>query len=220
MATTRQKQTVYEFGDFRLDAAKRQLLHDGQPVQLSSKAFDLLLVLVESEGRLVEKQELYQRVWADQIVEESNLTVHISAIRKALGERKQSPRYIVTVPGHGYRFIGNVANLGEEREVVIETETVSRIVVESEEISDAENDGAGQLLVVNGQSKSSAADGVEISSSRAAVLTVEALPAADAKRLMVDFPAQHLTSESTGAPNGASLRASENQEADDQWQNP
>jgi DNA-binding winged helix-turn-helix (wHTH) protein len=107
-------------------------------VPLPSKAFDLLLALVENSGRLVEKEELYQKVWADQIVEESNLTVQMSAIRKALGEGKHNPRYIVTVPGYGYRFVGEVASPGEGREVVIETETLSRMVIEREEASDAE----------------------------------------------------------------------------------
>lgn len=130
---SRQKQQIYEFDNFRLDAAERQLLRDGEIVPLPSKAFDLLLVLVENNGRLVEKEKLYQRVWADQVVEESNLTVQMSAIRKALGERRDNPRYILTVAGYGYRFIGDVVNLNEDAEVVIETETLSRIVIQREE---------------------------------------------------------------------------------------
>src|SRR5437870_3765249 len=91
------KPQVYEFDNFRIDAGERQLLRDGQPVTLPSKAFDLLLVLVQNSGRLVEKEELYQKVWADQVVEESNLTVQMSAIRKALGERRGRQQYINTV---------------------------------------------------------------------------------------------------------------------------
>lgn len=72
-----------------------------------TRTFDLLFVLVENSGRLVEKEEIYNRVWGDQVVEESNLTVQVSAIRKALGERTQNPRYIATVPGYGYRFVGD-----------------------------------------------------------------------------------------------------------------
>jgi DNA-binding winged helix-turn-helix (wHTH) protein/TolB-like protein/tetratricopeptide (TPR) repeat protein len=132
-AMSKQKQQVYEFDNFRLDKRERHLWRDGQAVPLPSKAFDLLVVLIESKGQLVEKEELYQRVWADQVVEESNLTVQMSAIRKALGERKQNPRYIVTVAGHGYRFVGDVTTLGEDAEVMIETETLSRIVIEEEE---------------------------------------------------------------------------------------
>lgn len=105
-----QKLAIYEFNNFRLDAAERQLLRDGKPVTLPSKAFDLLLALVENNNRLVAKDELFSHVWHNQIVEESNLTVHISALRKALGETKNNPRFIETVPGYGYRFVGDMQN--------------------------------------------------------------------------------------------------------------
>ncbi|MEW6128138.1 MAG: winged helix-turn-helix domain-containing protein [Acidobacteriota bacterium] len=137
MATmSKLKQQIYEFDNFRLDVARRQLLRDGEFVQLSSKAFDLLFVLVESGGQLVTKEELYGRVWANQVVEESNLTVQMSALRKALGERRDHPRYIMTVPGHGYRFLGEVFSPGEDADVLIETETVSRLVIEKAEESE------------------------------------------------------------------------------------
>ncbi|HKQ74607.1 MAG TPA: winged helix-turn-helix domain-containing protein [Blastocatellia bacterium] len=128
MAISNQKQQVYGFDEFRLDVGERRLLREGRPIALPSKAFDLLLALIENRGRLVEKGELYSRVWADQIVEESNLTVQMSAIRKALGERRNNPRYIATVAGHGYRFIGDVAILDEE----IEVKTTSRNAIEPE----------------------------------------------------------------------------------------
>ena len=136
---SKQKRQVYEFDNFRLDAGERLLWRDGEPVMLPSKAFDLLLVLIENKGRLVDKKELYQKVWADQVVEDSNLTVQMSAIRKALSDRdpQRNPRYIATVAGRGYRFVADVASLDEDR-VATETETVARIVVEREETSDAE----------------------------------------------------------------------------------
>jgi Tol biopolymer transport system component/DNA-binding winged helix-turn-helix (wHTH) protein len=137
-AKSKQKRLVYEFDDFRLDAAERQLLRNGKAVPIPSKAFDLLLVLVERNGHLVEKDELYSRVWADQIVEESNLTVQMSAIRKALGEGKGQRSYISTIKGRGYRFTADVANLNEDKELVIETETLSRIVIEKEETTDTQ----------------------------------------------------------------------------------
>jgi DNA-binding winged helix-turn-helix (wHTH) protein/Tol biopolymer transport system component len=133
-----QKRQIYEFDNFRLDAGERQLLRDGEPITLSSKGFDLLLVLVENSGRLVEKEQLYQRVWSDQVVEESNLTVQMSAIRKALGEHRT--QYIKTIIGRGYRFIADVRILGEDPVVVIETQTISRIVVEREEDDDYDNE--------------------------------------------------------------------------------
>ncbi len=122
---------IYSFDNFQLDAGNRQLRRDDKPLSLPAKAFDLLLALVENNGRLVEKDELFTSVWQDQIVEESNLTVHVSQIRKALGENKNNPRFIQTVPGYGYRFVGDVSNL-EDEEIVIETETLSRITIEKE----------------------------------------------------------------------------------------
>ena len=122
---------VYEFNNFRLDPGERLLLRDGEEITLPSKAFDLLTVLVGNSGRLIEKDELYRRVWADQAVEESNLTVQMSAIRKALGEDRHHPRYIATVAGHGYRFVADVAKIDSD-DLVIETETVSRLIIASE----------------------------------------------------------------------------------------
>lgn len=96
----------YEFDDFRLDSHKRLLLRAGEPGRL--KAFALLLVLIERRERVLEKDELRQTVWPATTVEENNLTVHISALRKALGERAGVPNYIVTIPGQGYRFTAEV----------------------------------------------------------------------------------------------------------------
>jgi DNA-binding winged helix-turn-helix (wHTH) protein/tetratricopeptide (TPR) repeat protein len=98
----------YEFGPFRLDAGERLLLRDGAVVQLTPKAFDLLLVLVEQHGHLLEKSELLKLVWPDTIVEEANLSYNISLIRKALSCGKNGQRYIETVPRRGYRFIAPV----------------------------------------------------------------------------------------------------------------
>src|SRR5688500_18777292 len=100
---------IYRFNDFELDALKRQLLRRGQPVTLQPKAFDLLLVLVENGERLMTRDELLNLVWPDQIVEESNLTGHMSALRKGLGEQKGEHRFVVTEPGRGYRFVAEVA---------------------------------------------------------------------------------------------------------------
>ena len=76
----------------------------GQSVQLQGKAFDLLVVLLENRDRVIAKEELMELVWRDQFVEEANLTVQISALRKALGEKKDEHRFIVTVPGRGALF--------------------------------------------------------------------------------------------------------------------
>jgi len=99
---------VYEFGPFRMNPGRKLLLRDGEPVTLTSKAFETLLVLVERREKVVSKDELMQALWPDSFVEESNLTQHISILRKALGETPQDHRYILTFPGRGYRFAGNV----------------------------------------------------------------------------------------------------------------
>jgi DNA-binding winged helix-turn-helix (wHTH) protein/TolB-like protein/Flp pilus assembly protein TadD len=102
-------QHFYEFGPFSLDASRRRLLRAGEVVPLTPKAFDTLLALVEQSGRVVEKDDLMERVWPGVAVEENNLTQNVSALRKALGERREQPQYIATVPGLGYRFIAAVS---------------------------------------------------------------------------------------------------------------
>lgn len=98
-----------EFRGFRLDPAKRLLFQpDGNSVPLMPKAFETLLYLVENGGRVVEKEELFREVWPDTIVEENNLTQNISALRKIFGERPGEHRFIVTVPGSGYKFVADV----------------------------------------------------------------------------------------------------------------
>lgn len=121
----------YQFEEFELDVPKRQLRRDGMIVELKPKAFDLLLVLVENSGKLLSKDDLFRMVWENQFVEESNLTVNMSQIRKALGEKASQPRFITTVSGQGYRFVGEVRELGEETdEFVIESQTIARVTVE------------------------------------------------------------------------------------------
>jgi Tol biopolymer transport system component/DNA-binding winged helix-turn-helix (wHTH) protein len=132
-----QKGRFYTFDGFSVDVTKRLLLRDNQPVSLNPKAFDLLLALVERRGRVVTKDQLLESVWPDQFVEEGNLTVHMSALRKALGERKKEHRYVVTVPGQGYQFVANVFD-GDSPggDVIIEEHTFSRIEVEQEDSLD------------------------------------------------------------------------------------
>ncbi len=99
---------LYEFGPYRLDPGRKLLLRNGEPVALTSKALEILLVLVERSEHLVTKDELMKEVWPNTFVEEANLSQHISMVRKALGETPQDHRYIVTFPGQGYRFAGGV----------------------------------------------------------------------------------------------------------------
>ncbi|MBA3355917.1 MAG: winged helix-turn-helix domain-containing protein [Pyrinomonadaceae bacterium] len=102
---SREIRNLYEFDSFRLDPAERQLLRDGQPVALTPKVFETLVVLVERSGHLVEKEELMKLVWAEAFVEEANLARCIHTLRKALGEEHNGHKYIETVPKRGYRFV-------------------------------------------------------------------------------------------------------------------
>jgi len=92
---------IIQFGRFQLLLRRRQLLADGEPIELGTRAFDLLLVLLEADGSLVPKDELLRRVWPGVFVAEENLKVQISALRKALGEDRD---FIRTDVGRGYRF--------------------------------------------------------------------------------------------------------------------
>ena len=95
-----------EFGRFRLLPHRRELRADGVAVELGSRAFDVLMVLTEARGALVTKDEILSRVWPDTVVEENNLVVQISALRKALGEDRD---FIRTVSGRGYRFVAEIS---------------------------------------------------------------------------------------------------------------
>ena len=98
----------YEFGPFRIDLERYLLLRDGEPISLSPKVFETLLFLVQNRGRVGKKDEIINSVWPDTFVEESNLAQNVFLLRKALGEEKNEHRYIVTIPGVGYRFVAPV----------------------------------------------------------------------------------------------------------------
>lgn len=97
---------VYRIGDFTLNEDTRQLLANGNEVHLSPKAFDLLAVLVANCDRAVSKGELQQRLWPSTFVEETNLASLVAEIRRALSDSAATPRFVRTVYGFGYRFVG------------------------------------------------------------------------------------------------------------------
>ena len=99
---------AFEFGPFSLDAGKRLLLRNGEAVPLAPKVLETLLALVESRDRVLSKDELLDRVWGGASVEEGGLTRNVSILRKTLGEKPDDHQFIVTVPGHGYRFVADV----------------------------------------------------------------------------------------------------------------
>jgi DNA-binding winged helix-turn-helix (wHTH) protein len=142
---------LLEFGPYRADPERRLLLRGQNPVALSPKAFDLLLVLLERSGEVVSKDDLMKLLWPDTFVEESNLGQHVFQLRKALGDRPQDHTYIVTVPGRGYRFaeqvrpvapeIANIAQdhkreeqgeEGEEREIVVASRSLQKVRIEGD----------------------------------------------------------------------------------------
>src|SRR5215207_8718417 len=96
------------FGPFRLLPTQRLLLEGDTPVRLGSRAFDVLAALVERAGEVVGKEELIARAWPQTLVEEANLKMQVSALRRALGDGQGDNRYVITVPGRGYNFVAPV----------------------------------------------------------------------------------------------------------------
>ena len=125
----------YEFGPFRLDADQGLLWRDGNVVSLTPKAIELLRVLVASDGRLLAKQELLERVWPESFVEEANLSHNIYKLREALGE-KLHDKYIETVPRRGYRFVAKVTEVLDHGGEAIAAEVSRMHIVIEEEKSD------------------------------------------------------------------------------------
>jgi TolB-like protein/DNA-binding winged helix-turn-helix (wHTH) protein/Flp pilus assembly protein TadD len=114
---------LYEFCPFSLDPQERILWRDGKPLPATPKVFDTLLFLVRNQGRVLTKDELLQEIWPGTFVEEVNLAVNISTLRKLLGENPQDGRYIVTVSGRGYRFVASVRETGRTAEEDLDGKT-------------------------------------------------------------------------------------------------
>ena len=123
---------LYQFGPFRVNAEKEILLRAGEPIQLTPKTFQILLVLVRHSNEVVTKEDLMKTVWPDTFVEEANLSRNIFMLRKALGERPQDHRYVVTVPGRGYRLAESVHLLAEDELSIIAADH-SKVQVQVEE---------------------------------------------------------------------------------------
>jgi DNA-binding winged helix-turn-helix (wHTH) protein len=128
----RLQQRFHDFGPFRVDASRRVLLREGNPVPLTHKAFDILMVLVRNANRIVEKDELMSLVWPGTVVEENNLTRNISSLRKALEEGPTQPRFIVTIPGRGYQFAAETPVMEPQSEVIFERHARAEVQIEEE----------------------------------------------------------------------------------------
>lgn len=117
-----QTSEFYDFGRFRVKSEERLLLRGEELVPLTPKAFDVLLTLLENDGRIVKKDDLMKKVWPNTFVEEGNLTQNVSLLRKALGESADGPQFIETVPRRGYRFVAPVSRIkGTNGEQLSET---------------------------------------------------------------------------------------------------
>src|SRR5690348_16648803 len=99
---------VYRFGHFVLNPTLRVLYRDGEPVHITAKSFETLLVLIRRRGQVMNKDELMAALWPDTVVEEANLAQSVSTLRKALGDNPAEHRYIATIPGRGYSFVATV----------------------------------------------------------------------------------------------------------------
>ncbi len=118
--------SIYEFGPFRIDLDRYLLLRNNETIPLSPKVFETLLYLVQNRGRVAKKDEIISSVWPDTFVEESNLAQNVFLLRKALGEEKNEHRYIVTIPGIGYRFVAHVSEL-ETTSAILEPEPSNKV---------------------------------------------------------------------------------------------
>src|SRR4051794_16111287 len=148
MVQTKSGKELYDFDIFRVDAEREMLLRAGDPVPLPPKAFQVLLVLIRNRQEVVTKDDLMKEVWPDTFVEEANLSRNIFLLRKALGESPQDHRYVLTVPGRGYRLAERV-RLVPGREASIIAATHSKIQLEVKEKHPRWWLGVAALLLVS-----------------------------------------------------------------------
>src|SRR5580698_7424457 len=105
------KDEIFVFGEYRLDVRERRLWRSDKIVSLSPKTFDLLVIMLQGAGRLLEKDYLIRSVWPDSFVQDANLSVHIASLRKILGQSSDVEQFIETVPKMGYRLVVPVSRL-------------------------------------------------------------------------------------------------------------
>jgi DNA-binding winged helix-turn-helix (wHTH) protein/TolB-like protein len=156
------KEGFYEYGSFRLDPVEHRLTRNGIAVPLAPKAFELLLFLVQNQGRLLSKEQIMETLWPGSFVEEANLTVSISVLRKVLGEKEGNLRYIETIPKKGYRFIASVREVQGTSAILLEEGSFSESPKEPawpgpavntipSEVSDGGQDRADHPLISAGK---------------------------------------------------------------------
>ena len=156
-----QPKRVYEFDRFVLDEGEKVLLRDGERIPLTPKALEMLIVFVSNAGQVLEKEELMERLWPETFVEESNLAVNISMLRKALGEMPGGGQYIGTLPRRGYRFAG---------EVKIAAHLTHELATEQQAVAQAGSNIAPGRLEIKESPPPSFARNLNASKSRAVIL--------------------------------------------------
>ena len=167
---------AYQFAGFRFNLAKRRLSGpDGAVIPLSGRAYDVLAYLVENRERVVGKDELIKSVWPRSVVEDNNLNQAISTVRRALGDARDEPRFIVTVAGRGYQFIGDAVPLAEPA-----ADLRDEAVRQATEFGATASSGAHADVEVLAQSHPAPASRLVASGSRRAVLSGLAIAAAAA----------------------------------------
>lgn len=137
LARVSSQDDVVRFGRYAVHAGQRLILADGQPLRIGGRALDILQVLLERAGSVVDKQSLIARIWPDTVVEDINLRVHIAALRRALGDGRDGQRFIVNVPGQGYSFVAPVEFDGPARTAALHNlpTRLSRLVGRDEELA-------------------------------------------------------------------------------------
>ena len=141
----------FEFDAFRLEPSKRLLWRNGEPVPLMPKAFEVLLVLVRQHGQTVTKQDLFDTVWHDTVVEENNLNVNISALRKLFGEKPHDHHFILTVPGVGYKFVADVHETWDDQIEVSNNLAANPLAVREVDVDTAPSTVASAWAAVAGR---------------------------------------------------------------------
>jgi DNA-binding winged helix-turn-helix (wHTH) protein/TolB-like protein len=131
---------IYEFDEFRVDVSKRLLTKgDGGQIPLTPKVFDTLLYLVRHCGKVIEKDELMREIWTDSVVEENNLNQNISILRRVFGEKPGEQRFIVTIAGHGYRFVPQVRPIVDFGFGIADIKTEDQITHDEGQKTDGKN---------------------------------------------------------------------------------
>ena len=186
---------LYEFGDFRLDTAKRVLRQlDGTTVPVTPRVFETLLYMVEHHDTVLDKERLMEAVWPDSIVEENNLSQNISTLRRIFGETPGSHGYIVTVPGRGYRFVAQVREQTDNDSATVEAEEATGPTSPENEAEAATVKGRQRLPDKTGRTLA------------VAVLGVIALTAAFlARGPSVRWPEKHKIAKAPPAPSSGTM---------------